>query len=142
MTPWAVACQAPLSVKFSRQECWSELPCPSRGDLPNPGIKLGSPELQADSLLSEPPGKPKVIRTKSPIALEKAGRKQRIENAGLEDDTRLECKTETGEARYSKDRVVVLFIIVVHRQPASLPLEMLMKMQVPETRTDSLNQNY
>ena len=72
MTPWAVACQASLSVKFSRQEHWSGLPCPSRGDLPNPGIKLGSPELQADSLLSETPGKPEVIRTKTPIKLEKA----------------------------------------------------------------------
>ena len=141
MAPWAVACQAPLSVKFSRQEYWSELPCPSPGDLPNPGIKLGSPELQADSLLSEPPGKPEVIRTKSLIALEKAGRNQRIENAALEDDTRLECKTEAGEASYSKDRGAVLFIIMVHRQPASLPLEMFMKMQVLETRTDSLNQN-
>ena len=34
------------------------VPCPSPGDLPDPGIKLGSPALQADSLLSEPPGKP------------------------------------------------------------------------------------
>ena len=72
MTPWTVACQASLSVKFSRQEYWSGLPCPSQGDLPNPGIKLGSPELQADSLLSETPGKPEVIRTKTPIKLEKA----------------------------------------------------------------------
>ena len=40
VTPWTVACQAPLSVGFSRQEYWSELPSPSPGDLPNPGIKL------------------------------------------------------------------------------------------------------
>ena len=58
MTPWAVACQAPLSMGFSRQEYWSGLPCPSPGDLPNPGIKLRSPALQADSLLSKPLGKP------------------------------------------------------------------------------------
>ena len=45
---------------FSRQEYWSGLPCPSPGDLPNPGIKLTSPTLQADSLPSEPPGKPEV----------------------------------------------------------------------------------
>jgi len=44
---------------FSRQEYWSELPCPPPGDLPNPGIKLRSPALQADSLPVEPPGKPK-----------------------------------------------------------------------------------
>ena len=40
--PWTVACQAPLSVGFSRQEYWSGLPCPPPGDLPNPGIKPGS----------------------------------------------------------------------------------------------------
>ena len=49
----AVTCQAPLSMGFSRQEYWSRLPSPSPGDLPNPGIKLGSPALQADSLPSE-----------------------------------------------------------------------------------------
>ena len=47
-----------LSVEFSRQEYWSGLPFHSPGDLPNPGIKPGSPALQADSLPSEPPGKP------------------------------------------------------------------------------------
>ena len=41
---------------FSRQEYWSGLPCSSPGNLPNPGIKPGSPALQADSLPSEPPG--------------------------------------------------------------------------------------
>ena len=44
---------------FSRQEYWSGLPCPPQGDLPNPGIEPRSPALQADSLLSEPPEKPK-----------------------------------------------------------------------------------
>ena len=38
-TPWSVACQAPLSMGFSRQEYWSELPFPSPGTLPDPGIK-------------------------------------------------------------------------------------------------------
>ena len=42
---------------FSRQECWSGLPFPSPGDLPNPGIEAGSPAVQADALLFEPPGK-------------------------------------------------------------------------------------
>ena len=41
---------------FSRQECWNGLPLPSAGDIPNPGIEPWSPTLQADSLLSEPPG--------------------------------------------------------------------------------------
>ena len=57
-TPWTVARQAPLPMGFSRQEYWSRFPCPSPGDLPNPGIEPRSPSLQADSLLSEPPGKP------------------------------------------------------------------------------------
>ena len=57
-TPWTVAYQAPLSMGFSRQEYWSGLPFPSPGDLPNTGIKPGSPTLQADALTSEPPGKP------------------------------------------------------------------------------------
>ena len=58
-TQWTVAHQAPLSMEFSRQEYyWSGLPCPSPGDLPDLGIKPRSPALEADSLLSEPPGKP------------------------------------------------------------------------------------
>ena len=52
-TPWTVACQAPLSLEFSKQEYWSELPFPSPGDLPNPGVKPRSPALQADSLPNE-----------------------------------------------------------------------------------------
>ena len=55
VTPWTVACQAPLSMGSSRQEYWSGLPFPSPGDLSNPGIKLWPPALQADSLPSEPP---------------------------------------------------------------------------------------
>ena len=51
--PWTVAYQAPLSMGFSRQEYWNELPFPSPEDLPNPVIEPGSPTLQADSLLSE-----------------------------------------------------------------------------------------
>ena len=57
-TPWTVAYQASPSMGFSRQEYWSGLPFPSAGDLPNPGIKPGSPALEADGLTSEPPGKP------------------------------------------------------------------------------------
>ena len=57
-TLWTVACQAPLSMGFSRQEHWSGLPFPSPGGLPDPGIKPGSPALQADSLRSKSPEKP------------------------------------------------------------------------------------
>ena len=53
VTPWTVACQAPLSVGFSIQEYWSGLPFPSPGDLPDPGIKPRSPALQAHSSPTE-----------------------------------------------------------------------------------------
>ena len=53
VTPGTVACQAPLSMGFSRQEYWSGLPFPSPEDLPDPGIEPRSPALQADSLPTE-----------------------------------------------------------------------------------------
>ena len=57
-TPWTVACQAPLSVRFPKQEFWSGLPFPPPEDLPDlVGIELVSvmsPALQADSLSAEP----------------------------------------------------------------------------------------
>ena len=49
-------------MEFPKQEYWSRWPFPSPGDLPDPGIELSSPALQADSLLSEPPGKPQNIK--------------------------------------------------------------------------------
>ena len=57
-----VARQAPLSMRVSRQEYWSGFPFSSPRDLPDPGIEPGSPTLQADSLTSKPPQKPKGIR--------------------------------------------------------------------------------
>ena len=51
-TPWTVAHQAPLSMKFSRQEYWSGLPFPSPGHRSDPGIETGSPALKAHSYLS------------------------------------------------------------------------------------------
>ena len=63
-TPWTKAHQGPLSMEFSRQEYWSGCPFfSSPGDLPNPGVKPRSPLLQADSWLSEPPGKPLIEST-------------------------------------------------------------------------------
>ena len=44
-TPWTVACQAPLSMEFSRQEYQSGLPFPPPGHLPDPGIEPVSPAL-------------------------------------------------------------------------------------------------
>ena len=51
--PWTVACQAPLSMGFSRQEYWSGLTFLSPGNIPDPGIESRSPALQADSLPTE-----------------------------------------------------------------------------------------
>ena len=62
--PWTVACvacQAALSMEFSRQEYWNGLPFPSPVDLPDPGVEPRSPAFQVKSLPSEPPGKPNWI---------------------------------------------------------------------------------
>ena len=59
-TQWTVAHQAPLSMEFSRQEYWSELPFPSPGDFPYPGVKLlspATPALAGGFFSTEPPGK-------------------------------------------------------------------------------------
>ena len=56
-TPWTIACQAPPSMGFYRQEYLSGLPFPSLGNLPYPGIEPWFPALQADSLPSETSGK-------------------------------------------------------------------------------------
>ena len=61
VTPWTVAPQAPQSLGFSRQEYQSGFPCFPRGYLPDPGMKPTSPTLQADFLLTDPPGKPLVL---------------------------------------------------------------------------------
>ena len=58
VTLWAVACQALLTMAFSRQEYWSGLPFPSPGDLPYPGIKPTSSALAGGFFTTEPPGKP------------------------------------------------------------------------------------
>ena len=61
VTPWTVACQAPLSIGFSRQQYCNGLPCPPPGNFPNPGIEtmsLVAPALQADSLLLSHQGNP------------------------------------------------------------------------------------
>ena len=59
--PMTVSCQAPLSMRILQARRLGWLPCSPPGDLPNPGIELRSPAWQADSLSSEPPGKPHVL---------------------------------------------------------------------------------
>ena len=56
-TPWTAACQVSLTMGFYKQENLGS----SLGDLPNPGIEPGSPALEADSLMPEPPGKPTLM---------------------------------------------------------------------------------
>ena len=57
-TPLTIACQAPLSMEFSRQEYWSGLPFPSPGDLPDPGLESTSPTLVGGFFTTAPSGKP------------------------------------------------------------------------------------
>ena len=59
--PWSGAHQAPLSMGFPRQECWSGLPFPSPGNLPDPGVELTSPALTARFFTTVPPGNPSSI---------------------------------------------------------------------------------
>ena len=63
-TPWIVVHQVPLSTEFSRQGYGSGLPFPSPGNLPDLGIEPRSPALEADSLPTEPPGKPELKQPK------------------------------------------------------------------------------
>ena len=58
VTPRTVARQAPLSMEFPRQECWSELPFPTPGDHSDPWIEPGSPALAGRFFTTEPPEKP------------------------------------------------------------------------------------
>ena len=58
VTPWTVACQAPLSIDSSRQGYWSGFPFPAPGGLPEPGIELASPALADRFFIIAPPGKP------------------------------------------------------------------------------------
>ena len=67
MIPLKVARQVPLSMGFPKQEYWTALPFPSLGDLPDPGIKPGSPALQVDSAPTELSGSPIKMVCKSQI---------------------------------------------------------------------------
>ena len=59
MTPWIIACPAPLSMEFSRQEYWSGLPFPPPGDLPDSGTEFTvAPALASGCFATEALGKP------------------------------------------------------------------------------------
>ena len=59
--PWTIACRAPLTMEYFKQEYWSGLPFPPLGDLPDPGIEPTSPALPVGSSPTEPPGKPQYV---------------------------------------------------------------------------------
>ena len=94
VTRWTVVHQAPLSIRFSRQEYWSGLTFPSPRNLPNPGIKPRPPALQADSLLTELQGKPHHAKCQagSQAGIKIAGKN--INNLGYADDTTLMAKSK------------------------------------------------
>ena len=71
VTPWTAAHQVPLSMRFSRQEYWSRLPCPSPGHLPNPRVEPDSPAFAGGFFTTEPPRKP-LGRLKESQILEKS----------------------------------------------------------------------
>ena len=77
MNPQTVACQGPLFMGFPRQEYQSGLPFLSPGDLPDPGIEPGSPASQADSLLSETPGRREIRNNMFPKKTEQSGMKSK-----------------------------------------------------------------
>ena len=60
-TPWTIACQTLLPMKFPRQNYWNKLSFPSTGDLPNPGIETTSPALAGRFFTTVPPRKPSYI---------------------------------------------------------------------------------
>ena len=66
---WTIARQAPLSMEFSRQACWSGLPCPPPGDGPNPGIKPRSPALEGEFFTTDPPEKPPTTSPAQPCLI-------------------------------------------------------------------------
>ena len=106
---WIVASQVSCPWGFSRQEYWSGQPFPSPGYLPNPGIKPRSPALQADSLLSEPPGKPKDIGMDSLSLLQEIVLTQES-NQGL-----LHCRWILYQLSYQGSPVITLVLIKSQR---------------------------
>ena len=71
--PWTIACQAPLSLGFPRQEYWTGLPFPSPGDLPDLGVEFTSPALTGRFFTAEPPGKSRRINLQSELCMQCEG---------------------------------------------------------------------
>ena len=114
-TTWTVAHQAPPSMGFSRQEYWSELPFPSPGDLPDPGIKPRSPALQADTLTSEPPGKFRCHHSSKQCVLEASNCNltfYKTRQLATRLQVSLKCQVQTGFQAYSSKKKWDLFCLL------------------------------
>ena len=98
--PWTVTHQAPLSIGFSRQGYWSELPFPSPGDLPDLGIELVSPRRQADSLLLSYRGigASQVVPVVKKQPASAGDKETRVRSLGWEDPLEEEMATQESEA--------------------------------------------
>ena len=105
-TPWTIACQAPLSMGFSRQAYWSGLPFPPPGDLPYPGIDPASlvfPALAGGFFTTAPCGKPILVRGINQIILLVLGISTRIRGEYIIDAS---CLIMINVGQYMKIRVV------------------------------------
>ena len=91
--PFATLCQACLSMIYPRQKYWNGFPFSSLGDLLDSGIEPGSPALQADSLPSEPPGKPYKVEVKK----RKKQKEQKKMERGRKEKGRMEGKESGGK---------------------------------------------
>ena len=121
LTPWTVACQAPLSMEFSRQECWSGLPFPIPEDLSNPGIKpmsLASPALATGFFTTRATYKSteRTIKVRETVA---AGvKRSRRFLPGTCSQTVLYLSTEAGlvAQNKAKPQIKVVYIVLINRK--------------------------
>ena len=134
--PCTIACHAPLSMRFSRQEYSSGLPFPPPGDLPGPGIEPRSPVLQADSLLLSHQGSPIIvyfpcltqneIRLFSCVSLLIAMLSQpgefsyTLTTLGLRKNFNCQCTYMLLLSRFSRVRLCATSKMAAHQAPLSL----------------------
>ena len=102
-TPWTVACQAPLSMGFPREEYWNGLPFPFPRDLPDPGVEPKSLALQAGSFTTASSGKPQFSFWSSPKTQEYRSLVSRQEILGYE---RWNISCHISEQRVSQSRAM------------------------------------